>query len=157
MTFDFEDLSILDETGRQILHLLQENARMPYAEIGRRVGLAAPSVAERVRRMEDAGVINGYHAAVNLEKVGLPVTVYIQFTSRDGRTEQVEKFATGHRSVSECYCIAGEQDLLIRASFASMGDLEPFLEHLSRYGKATTWVVLNVFRSRRSVGGASHG
>lgn len=137
---------VLDETDRQILSLLQADARMPFAEIGRQVGLSAPSVTERVRRMEEAGIIEGYHAAVNLEKVGLPVKVYIEFTSRDGRTDLVEEFLRVHPSVNESYCISGETDILIRASFASKDEVAPFLQDLSRHGRAVTLFVLAVIR-----------
>src|SRR5574341_701792 len=94
MTDDFEALRLLDKTNREILYLLQEDARMPLAEIGRRVGLSAPSVAERVRRMEEAGIIEGYHARLNLDKAGLPITAYIEITSNDGRTDLIRQFAT---------------------------------------------------------------
>ena len=151
MTIPSDAFRLLDKTGRQILHLLQEDARMPFAEIGRRVGLSAPSVADRIRRMEEAGIIEGYHAAVNPEKVGLPVTAYIEFTSRDGRMEQVEQFLKDHPLVSEYYCISGETDILIRASFAQIDDLRPFLEPLEQHGRAVTLVVLATYRGWRSV------
>src|SRR5258705_8576301 len=69
---------LLDAVGLQILYELQENARTPLAEIGRRVNLTPPAVAERVRRMEEAGIITGYHAYIDPDKVGLPITVFIQ-------------------------------------------------------------------------------
>ncbi|MGH2504117.1 MAG: Lrp/AsnC family transcriptional regulator, partial [Ktedonobacterales bacterium] len=71
MTNDSERL--LDDTGWELLCALQENARSSYAELGKRVGLTAPAVAERIRRMEVAGIITGYHAAVNPAKLGLAV------------------------------------------------------------------------------------
>lgn len=154
MTADFEALRLLDKTGQDILYLLQEDARMPFAEIGRRVGLSAPSVAERVRRMEEAGIIEGYHARVNLDKVGLPVTVYIEITSSDGRTDLIQKFAVSHPAVSECYCITGERDILIRASFGSIKELDQLVQQLARYGKVSTAAVMAVYRARRSVGDA---
>lgn len=124
---------------------------MPYAEIGRRVGLSAPSVADRVRRMEEAGIIEGYHAAINPEKVGLPVTAYFEFTSRDGRTDQVEQMLKDHPSVSEYYCISGETDILIRASFAKVDEVRPFVELLELRGRAITLVVLATYRAWRPV------
>src|SRR5262245_5784507 len=65
--------SDLDATDRQVLRELQTDARLAYKELGRRVGLSASAVIERVRKMEDAGVITGYHAAVDAAKLGLPI------------------------------------------------------------------------------------
>ena len=75
MGFDFEKL--LDRTGLQILRALQENARLSFSELGRRVALSSPAVAERVRKMEEMGIISGYHARVEPEKVGLPILAFI--------------------------------------------------------------------------------
>ncbi len=63
---------LLDETGWHLLEALQENARLSFSELGQRVGLSSPAVAERVRRMEDAGIITGYRAEVNTAKIGYP-------------------------------------------------------------------------------------
>ena len=65
---------LLDDTGWQVLATLQENARIPFSELGRRVGLSAPAVAERVRRMEDAGIIAGYGVRLGFEQLGRPIT-----------------------------------------------------------------------------------
>jgi Lrp/AsnC family leucine-responsive transcriptional regulator len=150
MTFDSNTSALHDDINRQILYLIQEDARMPYAEIGRRVGLTAPSVAERIRRLEEAGIITGYHAAIDLERFGLPVTVYIQVTSGDGRCDLIERFVNQHPAVSECYCITGDRDILIKASFASLSELEEMVQQLLRYGRVSTSVVLSKYRERRS-------
>src|SRR5579875_2870126 len=76
-----ENEKLLDETGWQLLHELQQNARLSFSELGQRVGLSSPAVAERVRKMEDAGIITGYHAEVNPAKLGFPVMAIIRMTS----------------------------------------------------------------------------
>src|SRR5947199_4292172 len=76
-----ENERLLDETGWHILEALQQNARLSFSELGQRVGLSSPAVAERVRKMEDAGIITGYHAEVNLAKLGFPVMAIIRMTS----------------------------------------------------------------------------
>lgn len=146
MTVPFDGFKLLDKTGRQILRLLQEDARMSFAEIGRRVALSAPSVADRVRQMEEAGIIKGYHAAIDPEKVDLLVTAYIVFTSRDGHYERVEEFLEDHPSVSEYYCISGETDILMRVSVANIDELAPFWRELECHGKTATLLVLKTFR-----------
>src|SRR6266705_6749566 len=82
MTLEIEKL--LDGTGWQILQALQQNARLSYSELGQRVVLSSKAVAERIRRMEDAGIISGYHAEIHLAKVGFPITAIIRMSNSPG-------------------------------------------------------------------------
>ena len=148
-TFDSEKL--LDGVGRHILYLLQENARLSFSEIGRQVGLTAPAVAERVRRMEEAGIITGYHAAVDPEKVGCPVLVFIRVSSTDGRCAPIQEFALKQPQITECYCITGETDILIKAVFKSLSELQQLVTELLRYGSVSTSVILTTYLPRRSM------
>ena len=75
----------LDSTDWHILRELQQDARLSYRELGRRVGLSAPGTAERMRKLEDAGVLTGYHAQLNLAKVGLSLTAWIQLRCAPGK------------------------------------------------------------------------
>src|SRR5438552_3039294 len=88
--------SSLDSTDWEILREVQQNARLSYNELGRRVGLSAPAAAERIRKLEDKGVITSYSAQVNLEKVGLPLLAFIQLRCNPGKcllkTRSVEEF-----------------------------------------------------------------
>lgn len=142
---------LLDRVGRQILHLLQDDARLPYSEIGRRVGLTAPAVAERVCRMEEAGIITGFHAAVNPARLGLPITVYIDVTANSGRYDMVRAFAVQQPTVTECYCIAGDRDLLIKGVFESVEQLQQLVDQLMHYGSVSTTLVMATYLARRSL------
>src|SRR5829696_532519 len=82
----------LDGVGWSILKELQENARISFSELGRRVGLTSPAVAERVRRMEDAGIITGYHAHVNHTKLGKNITAFIRIDAADSNTQPLRRF-----------------------------------------------------------------
>src|SRR5215510_9600660 len=84
-----ESEKLLDETGWQLLCALQENARMSYADLGRRVGLTPPAVADRIRRLEAEGIITGYHATVNPAKLGLALTAIIRFKSSRAPDERI--------------------------------------------------------------------
>ncbi len=110
----------LDETSWAILEALQQNARISYAELGKRVGLTSPAVAERVRKMEDAGIIDGYHAAVNLAALGLPISVVIQLRLNDTRSKEVVALIRAQPEVTTCYHLTGNDCFMIVASVASI-------------------------------------
>src|SRR5688500_2543549 len=104
---------LLDDVGLNILFELQENARISFSELGRRVGLTSPAVAERVRRMEDAGIITGYHAHINPQKLGRSITAYIRMDAIDGNTQPLRRLVAEMPQVLECHYITGTDDLLI--------------------------------------------
>ena len=88
---------LLDEVGLRILRELQQDARLSHSELGRRVGLSQPAVAERIQRMEEAGIIRGYHVDLDLEKIGLPITAFIRVASSDVKSGNVDRLAEfGH-------------------------------------------------------------
>jgi Lrp/AsnC family leucine-responsive transcriptional regulator len=127
----------------RILKELRANARTSFTEIGRRIGLTAPAVAERVHRMEEDGVITGYHAAVDPHKLGLPITVFIQVVSKNGQCAPISEFALRQSGVTECCHITGEKDVLIKASLDSMETVEALVNRLTQYGNVTTSIVLS--------------
>jgi Lrp/AsnC family transcriptional regulator, leucine-responsive regulatory protein len=149
MSTSKDDTRLLDRVGRQILRLLQEDARLPYSEIGRQVGLTAPAVAERVRRMEEAGIITGFHVAVNPAKLGLPIMAYLYVTA--GRYDVVRDFVLQQPTLIECYCIAGERDILIKGVFESVEQLQRLADQLARYGTVNTTLVMATYLARRSL------
>src|SRR5690349_13549424 len=106
MTDEIERL--LDETGWQLLNALQQQARLSYSELGQRVGLRAPAVSERIRKLEEAGIITGYHAQINHALVGLPVTAIIRMGLNASQTsaraiESIREIA----EVLECSRVLG--------------------------------------------------
>src|SRR6266852_3573874 len=106
MALDIERL--LDETGWRLLEALQENARISFSELGQRVGLSSPAVAERVRRMEDAGIITGYRAEINTAKIGYPITVIMRMSNSPGeRCSRLGASAQEIPEILECYRVTG--------------------------------------------------
>lgn len=149
MTFDTERL--LDETGWRILHALQENARISFSELGQRVGLSAPAVAERVRRMEDAGIIKGYHAEIDTVKVGYPITAIIRMGSMGGRCSRMTASAEQIPEVLECYRITGSDSLVMKVMASTVEHLEAIIDRLSEYGEVTTSIVLSTPVASRTI------
>lgn len=140
MTSEIERL--LDATGWQILHELQQNARLSFSELGQRVGLSSPAVTERVRRMEDAGIIIGYRAEINTAKVGFPITAIIRM-SAPGDCKQLNATVRAFPEVLESYRVAGGDSAIIKVIAASMEHLEEIIDRLSVHGSPTTSIVLS--------------
>jgi Lrp/AsnC family leucine-responsive transcriptional regulator len=133
---------LLDETGWQILHELQQNARLSFSELGQRVGLSSPAVTERVRRMEDAGIITGYRVEINTAKVGFPITAIIRM-SAPGDCKQLNTTVSAFPEVLESYRVTGGDSVIIKVIATSMVHLEEIIDRLSIHGSSTTSIVLS--------------
>lgn len=134
----------LDEISWKILELLQQNARLPYSELGRQVGLSAPAVAERVRRMEEAGIIRGYRADVDPSQLGYTLEVFIRAEVTNSHHEAAIRYISQLPNVLEFWNLTGRDGYLIRAVFRSVQELEQVLnQKLGIYGTTTTALVLS--------------
>lgn len=145
MTFDSEKL--LDDTGWQLIQALQDDARLSFAELGRRVGLSPPAVAERVRRMEEAGIITGYRVEINPGKIGLPLMALIGLTTTPQQYPEVIALINNLPEVLECHHVTGNYSFVIKAIASSMSHLEALIGKLSRYGQTSTSLVLSRTKS----------
>lgn len=132
----------LDEINWELLQALQEDARLSYSELGRRVGLSSPAVVERVRRLEEAGVITGYRAEVNLEKLGLSILAFMRIVSPPGQCAQISPTFNQLPEVLECHRVTGSDDYIIKVAVASVADLEELIDRVPHY-QITTMVVLS--------------
>ena len=134
---------LLDDIGWHILQELQENARLSFAELGRRVGLSIPAVTERVHRMEDAGIITGYHADVNPEKVGFPITAFIRMNIMGNVSSQIGELMKDLTEVIECHRSTGGDSFIMKVRVSTVAHLEHVIEKLLPYGTTTTSIVLS--------------
>ncbi len=142
---------LLDEIGWKILRELQENARVSFAELGRRVSLSIPAVTERVRRMEDAGLISGYHAEVNAEKIGLPITAFIRMNIVGDMTPRLTAFLKELPEISECHRGTGGDSFIMKVNVASVHHLERLIDRLLPFGTTTTSIVLSSPVAKRNL------
>ena len=140
----------LDEIDWQILEELQQDARLSFSEIARRVNLSQPTVAERVRRLEETGVITGYHACIDTNCIGLPVMAYIRLTVPTYAVSKVDEIIQGIGEIEECHRITGDDCLIIKAHAASVHRLEDVLKQLTQYGSTSTSIVLSTVVARRT-------
>ena len=136
----------LDEVDAQILMALQENARITMRELGSQVGLSAPAVTERVRRLEQQGVIRGYRAEVAPERIGLPVVAFVNLAmGREMRpSARLDQEVGKLDEVVECYRITGDDAYLLKVAVSDVDALRETLDRLSDFGLVKTSVVLAV-------------
>jgi Lrp/AsnC family transcriptional regulator, leucine-responsive regulatory protein len=141
----------LDGIAWKLIELLQQNARLSFAELGRKVGLSTPAVAERVRRLEEAGVITGYHAQLNIAKLGVPIRILVRLTIPGGDL-QVSRAVTAIKElpeISKCHRITGDESFIIEADVVSIRHLEVLIDRLSALGATSTSTVLSSPVERR--------
>ncbi len=148
---------LLDDVGRRILHELQENPRVGYTELGRRVGLTAPAVAERVHRLEEAGIIAGYRVELNTEKLGLPIIAFIRLATNDVKSGRVDSLARGMPEVLECHRVTGDDSYVLKVVAASVQHLETIIGTLLLMGQPTTSIVLSSAVTHRIIEPPAHG
>ncbi len=134
---------LLDSIGWKILVQLQENARIPFAELGRRVGLSTPAVAERVRRLEDAGIITGYRAQISAAKVGFPVLAFIRVNVVGDALPKFVKKAVKCPEVLEVHRVTGGESFIVKVAVKDHAHLEAVIDSLMPYVATTTSIVLS--------------
>lgn len=141
----------LDGVGWRLLRLLQENARLPLRQIGEMIGLTAPAVTERVRRLEDAGLVTGYHAEIDTFKLGLPIMAFIHITSSYPTSDRFAEFVQTVPEVLECHCVTGVESYILKIAVTSVPHLNSLIHRLKPYGDLRTSVVLSTQIKRRII------
>jgi len=131
----------LDETNLQLLAELQADARLSLAELGRRVGLSSPAVAERLGRLERDGVILGYHARLDPRALGLALSAVIRVRPAPLQLKQVATVARESAEVVECRRITGEDCYVMLAHVRSVEHLEELIDRFAAHGQTTTSIV----------------
>ncbi|CUA81993.1 MULTISPECIES: Lrp/AsnC family transcriptional regulator [Gulbenkiania] len=134
----------MDKFDRKILAALHENARLSYAELARRVNLSAPAVADRIEKLERGGVIRGYHAQVDLARIGYPIQCLIELTVKHLEYFKVLEEMQDTREIVECYSITGTSGLMLKVAVATMGDLQALIARLMQFGDTKTSIVIDM-------------
>lgn len=141
----------IDDIDRKVLTELQQDARVSYAELGRRVGLTTPAVIERVRKLEDAGVITGYRAEIDTAKVGLPITAFVRMSIVGVDYSHIVEVAQESNEVLECHRGTGSDSFIMKVAVASVEHLQHIIDKLTPYGITTTAIVLSSPVKRRVI------
>jgi Lrp/AsnC family leucine-responsive transcriptional regulator len=130
-----------DVTNRRILEELQSDGRLSLAELGRRVGLSPPAVAERVQRLERDGAITGYHARVDPRALGYSLTTVIRIRPAPRQISNVAELARDTPEVVECHRITGEDCFFLPAPVRDVAHLEELIDRFVVFGQTTTSIV----------------
>jgi len=133
----------LDKKDRLILEALQADARQSLAALGKRIGLSQPAMSERVRKLEDAGVIEGYGARVNLRAVGLGLQAIIHIETTHAYIQKYVRLFESMPEVLSADRVTGEHCFIVRCAIADPGDLERVVDALAVHGAVTTSLVLS--------------
>lgn len=135
------DVQKVDDINARLLVELQRDCRVTMAKLARRVGMSAPAVTERVRRMEEAGVITGYRADINPGVLGLPVSAYIRVRPNPGQLQKTAQLAEQIAEVVECHRITGEDCFIMKVHFPAMDQLDRLLDRFVALGTTTTSII----------------
>lgn len=138
-----------DERDWIILEEVQRNARVSYADLGRRAELSPPAAAERLRRLEDAGVIRGYHARIAPERLGLGMTVLIEMRVPRAQYERFQRAVARLSWIVECHHVSGAASFVLKCAVPDVTGLELLVGHLSQFGDTSTSVVMSTVLDRR--------
>lgn len=133
----------IDDMDRHLLKVVQEDARLSFREVGRRVGMSTPAVAERIRKLEGLGVISGYAARVERAALGEGVGAFLRLTVSDIDFRRVTGLCATLDSVIECHHVTGDDSFFIRVSVRSIAELEDVISRFRKIGDVRSSLVLS--------------
>ena len=146
---------LLDETSWKLLEVLQNDGRVSYRDLGSRIGLSTPAVSERIRKLEDAGIITGYRAVLDLEKLGRTITAFVRIQTTPEKNAPLIEFFQTSPAVLEGHYITGQASFLLKIAVASIGEMEQFINKASHYGTTQTSIVLSTHLENKIVTGVA--
>ena len=133
----------MDQIDQKLISILQENARMPLKAIAQQVFLSAPAVSARIEKLEAQGMILGYHAEVNRQKLGYHIVAFISLELSAQQKPEFYPFVAACPNVLECDCVTGVSSMLIKVAFASTQELDQFIGQLQHFGNTSTQIVFS--------------
>jgi Lrp/AsnC family transcriptional regulator, leucine-responsive regulatory protein len=138
-----DSTALLDIYGRKLIHELQANSRVSLAELGRRIGLSPTATAERLKQMEETGILRGYTLEIDRESLGLDVLAFIRMSCGGQNYYRLLEFIQTLEEVRECHHLTGGDDFLLKVTTTNLADLEALIEALLPYGNPVTSLVLS--------------
>ena len=136
--FSYEEI---DAVNRRVLEELLHDPRLTMSELGRRVGMSSPAVTERVRRLEETGVIRGYRLELDPVALGLPIAAYVRIRPNPGQLPRVAELARQIPEVVECHRVTGEDCFILKVYIPAIDQLDRLLDSFLLYGSTTTSII----------------
>ena len=133
----------LDKINWEILESLQRNSRQSNTKISKRVGISSPAVAERIRKMEDAGIIEGYYTKLSYFETGNQLTAIITLRAFMGKLKPFLVKVKSFKEIINCYRITGNENIVMKVVLKDQKHLEQFIDQLIVYGETRTQIVLS--------------
>ena len=141
-------MKTIDSTDINILNILKADARTSLKSLSEEVHLTTPALSARIEKLEKAGYINGYHADVNLEKLGYMIKAFVFISVDPDDQRRFYDFIMKKQCVLECSHITGHYSMLMKVIFPSTADLDTFVGELQEFGKTETQVVFSTVLER---------
>ena len=141
----------MDATDFKIIELLQEDGRISMKDLGKIVGLTSPAVSERVKRLEESGVIKGYKAIVNPDKLGRVIKSFINISLPSENYQSFIDYVKRDNRIVECHHITGDDCLLLKVIVPDMYALEQVIDKIKQVGRTKTSVILSTIIESKSI------
>lgn len=132
---------VIDSVNARLLAELSADPRLTTAELGRRVGMSSPAVTERIRRLEESGVIRGYRLEVDPGALGLPIAAYVRVRPDPGQLPRIAELARSIPEVVECHRVTGEDCFILKVHLPAIAQLDRLLDRFLAFGTTTTSII----------------
>lgn len=142
----------MDAIDRKILQMLERDARTPLKQLAKAVYLSSPAVSARIRNLEQQGILTGYRAVVDIQRIGYPIQAFINLEMEPRQKAEFYPWAGGEENILECNCVTGQYSMLLRVAFCSTMDLDQFIGKLQRFGRTQTQIVFSTPIALRAPG-----
>lgn len=133
----------MDSTDLRILEILQQDGRISMKDLGKMVGLTSPAVSERVKRLEESGVIIGYRAIIDPKKLNKNISAFIDVAIKAENYKKFLEFVPKNDSIIECYHITGGDCMTLKVITENMEELEKLIDDIKRFGNTKTSIILS--------------
>ncbi len=141
----------MDKIDTMLVSLLQKNARASLKYLASKVFLSTPAVSARIEKLEKQGIITGYSASINSQKLGYHITAFINLEISANQKSKFYPFISDCPNVLECDCVTGNYSMLIKVAFPCTEDLDDFIGELQTYGNTSTQIVFSTPVERRDI------
>ncbi len=141
----------IDKVDLKLINILGKNGRMPLNHLAREAFLSSPAVSSRMEKLEKNGVITGYQAKINHQKLGYHITAFINLEMDPQLKPKFYPFIQECHNVLECNCVTGSYSMLIKVAFKSTQDLDAFINRLQEFGSTSTQIVFSTPVEPRSI------